>query len=135
MSLFGGRYRTGSTRLPGWNYAAPAWYSPHRGVSTASVDRPATVETPHRGVTAASDSPHSPPRLHPGSLGAIIGQFKSTCTKRIHRQGFTEFAWQARFHDRIVRDQQALYDIRRYIAENPLQGDREKLYQRAPARS
>ena len=31
-------------------------------------------------------------RLQPKSLGSIVGQFKSVCTKRIWAMGFSEFA-------------------------------------------
>lgn len=74
------------------------------------------VETSRRGVsttTAASAEWKS------NSLGAIIGQFKSVCTKRIWRAGHRDFAWQARFFDRIIRDERALGRIRAYIANNP----------------
>ena len=70
-------------------------------------------ETPHRGVSTASP-------LKPGSVGAIIGQFKSVCTKRIWAVGQTGFAWQPRFHDRVIRDEPELLNKRRYIVENPL---------------
>ncbi|NOS68165.1 MAG: hypothetical protein HOO67_07470 [Candidatus Peribacteraceae bacterium] len=57
----------------------------------------------------------------PGCLGSIINQFKSVCTKRIRIAGFHDFAWQPRYHDRIIRDQDALDRMRRYIIDNPSQ--------------
>lgn len=60
------------------------------------------------------------PRLQAGSLGAIIGQFKSQCTKRIGLAGHDDFAWQARFYDSIIRDRAGLLRVRRYIAANPV---------------
>lgn len=59
--------------------------------------------------------------LQPGSLGAIVGQIKSKCTTRIHDAGYSDFAWQERFWDRIVRDQNELERIRKYIIDNPAQ--------------
>ncbi len=56
-------------------------------------------ETPRRGVSTAIR-----PRLKAGSLGSIIGQFKSACTKRILAAGFCDFAWQTRFYDHIIRN-------------------------------
>lgn len=53
------------------------------------------------------------------TLGSIIGQFKGACTKRIWAAGFTEFAWQPRFFDRIIRSEEALHKVRCYIASNP----------------
>ncbi len=71
-----------------------------------------SIETPHRGVSTA--------RLAAGSLGAIVGQFKSVCSKRIRAAGLTDFGWQPRFYDHIIRDEKSLDNIRQYIADNPL---------------
>lgn len=70
----------------------------------ATSARPDT-ETPHRGVST----------LKAGSLGAIIGQFKSVCTKRLHAEGYAAFAWQPRFRDHVIRDDRSLDRIRQYI--------------------
>ncbi len=59
------------------------------------------------------------PRLKSNSLGSIIGQFKSVCTKQIWKMGFTNFRWQTRFHDHIIRDEESLHRIRQYILNNP----------------
>ncbi|MDH3503539.1 MAG: transposase [Nitrospirota bacterium] len=58
-------------------------------------------------------------RLTAHSLGAIIGQFKSVCTKRIRGAGFPQFAWQARFYEHIIRDESSLGNICQYIVDNP----------------
>ncbi len=169
-ALYKNRYRVQSTRLPGWHYAANAYYfvtictrdrattlghiegghvilSPAGEIANEEwrktsdvrpdvrvdayvmmpnhihgiliIDRnraltpgQPSVETPRRGVSTS--------RLAPDSLGAIIGQFKSVCTKRIRAAGVTDFGWQARFYDHIVRDEESLDRIRQYIADNPL---------------
>lgn len=36
-----------------------------------------------------------------------------------------EFAWQSRFHDRIIRDENELCRIRKYIMDNPLQWEND----------
>lgn len=64
--------------------------------------------------------------LQPGSSGAIVGQFKSVCTKQIRAVGDVDFAWQARFYDRIIRDGVALERVRRYIAGNPAHWQRDR---------
>lgn len=52
------------------------------------------------------------------SLGAIINQIKSICKKRIkHINPY--FGWQARFYDRIIRNEQGLHNARHYIISNP----------------
>jgi len=69
-------------------------------------------KTSHRDVSTKTS-------LRSQSLGAIIGQFKSVCTKRIRGCGFSPFAWQARFYEHIIRDERSLGSIRQYIADNP----------------
>ena len=77
------------------------------------------VETSRRGVSTTTTTAPNAPRLRAGSLGAIIGQIKSVCTKRIRAAGYADFAWQPRFYDHIIRDDASLHRIRRYIAHNP----------------
>lgn len=57
-----------------------------------------------------------------GSLGAIIGQFKSVTTKRINRLRTTPGApvWQRNYYDRIIRDEREYERIHDYIEANPL---------------
>jgi len=81
----------------------------------------ATVETPRRGVSTTTTG-----GLTAGSLGAIVGQIKSVCTKRIWAAGYTDFGWQSRFYDRIVRDEMALERAREYIRNNPLKWERDR---------
>ena len=81
-------------------------------------ERHADVETSRRDVSTSVG-----PRLIPGSLGAIVGQFKSIATKRIRNTADPSFGWQPRFYDHIVRDEDELDRIRQYIVENPLKWD------------
>lgn len=55
------------------------------------------------------------------SLSELMGAFKSTSSKLIHRAGSHEFKWQKSFYDHIIRNDNALFRIRRYIQHNPLQ--------------
>ena len=69
----------------------------------------------------------------PGSIGAIIGSFKSAVTRRINREIFNVHladlesapinprigVWQRNYYERLIRDWSALNQIRRYIANNP----------------
>jgi len=66
------------------------------------------------------------PTLKPNSLGSIIGQFKSVTTKRIRKAGLIEFEWQRNYYDRIIRNEEELYNIRKYIQQNPLKWEVEK---------
>jgi REP element-mobilizing transposase RayT len=64
--------------------------------------------------------------IHPrgpmaGSVGAIIGQFKSITAKRINalRNIPGQPVWQRNYYEHIIRDERALNAIRRYILNNP----------------
>jgi len=58
-----------------------------------------------------------------GSLGAIIGQFKSMSAKRINKIRGTKGSsmWQRNYYEHIIRDDADLHRIRTYIQNNPLQ--------------
>ena len=59
--------------------------------------------------------------LQPGSLGAVIGQFKSLVTNRIN--GLQNVAgrpiWQRNYYERIIRNEPEMDRITRYIESNP----------------
>ena len=60
------------------------------------------------------------PRNPAGSLGAVIGQFKSAVTKRVSsRAGASVMVWQRGYYEHIIRDDNGLDRIRTYIANNP----------------
>jgi REP element-mobilizing transposase RayT len=65
-------------------------------------------------------------RLNAHSLGAIIGQYKSMCTKRIRQNARPDFGWQRRYYDRIVRNRRELVYVRRYIRANPANWDDDR---------
>jgi putative transposase len=88
-----------------------------RDRTVVETSRQPVVETSRRDVSTTT--PTTTPRLKAGSLGAIIGQIKSVCTKRIWAAGHTGFRWQSRFYDHIIRDEGALQRIREYIVNNP----------------
>jgi REP-associated tyrosine transposase len=56
-----------------------------------------------------------------GSVGAIIGQFKSRVTKRAKALGIFPDSplWQRNYYDHIIRDEEDLSRIREYIYSNP----------------
>jgi len=65
-----------------------------------------------------------------GSLSAIIGQFKSTLTRWSRKNGHQDFAWQARFHDHIIRTDGAFQRISNYIKNNPSNWQKDKFISR-----
>lgn len=57
----------------------------------------------------------------PGSLGAIVGSYKSSVSRHINALRNTPGAavWQRNFHEHIIRHDGSLHWIRRYIRNNP----------------
>lgn len=68
----------------------------------------------------APDSPR-PNKTISGTIGALVGTFKSTATRRINNLRRTPGAklWQRGYHDRIIRNESQLNAIRAYIVANP----------------
>ena len=62
-----------------------------------------------------------------GSIGRIIGSYKSAVTKHAHRLGY-EFAWQPSFYDHIIRENKSLHFIIDYINNNPERWIDDDLY-------
>jgi REP element-mobilizing transposase RayT len=63
------------------------------------------------------------PGARSGSIGAIIGQFKSIATKQINASrntpGFP--VWQRNYYEHIIRNNDEMDRIREYIINNPVQ--------------
>jgi putative transposase len=57
----------------------------------------------------------------PGSVGAIVGAFKSAASRRINQMYGTPGAplWQRNYYERIIRNEKELNGIREYIIYNP----------------
>lgn len=59
------------------------------------------------------------------NLASIIRGYKTGVTtnaRKIH----TDFAWQPRYHDHIIRDNQSYQRIKKYIINNPKKWDKDK---------
>jgi REP element-mobilizing transposase RayT len=59
--------------------------------------------------------------LQPGSVGAIVGNFKLLATKRIKQlsNGLIDTLWQNSFYDHVIRDEKHLLSVRKYIRNSP----------------
>jgi REP element-mobilizing transposase RayT len=66
-----------------------------------------------------------------GSLGVVVGQYKSAVTSRINnlRQSKGARVWQRGYYERIIRNEREWRATQRYIIENPARWveDRENL--------
>ena len=60
------------------------------------------------------------PTLEPGTIGSIVGQFKSLSTKKIREKEYQGFHWQRNYYEHIIRDRAELDKVQKYILENPL---------------
>ena len=87
-----------------------------------------------RGIKPA-DSVRATRRVAPtgpksGSLGAIIGQFKSIVSKQINKTTNTpsQKRWLRNYYERIIRNDEELNAIRQYILSNPAQWTEDEHY-------
>ena len=75
----------------------------------------------NNNVGAIIDRPHDY-----GLLSRIIKMYKWAVTRAVHENGDPSFRWQRSFHDRIIRNERELHQIREYIRNNPQQRDLDK---------
>lgn len=76
------------------------------------------------------------PTLHssgpkPGSIGAIIGQFKSIVTKRVKRE-LTSYGdvWQRNYYEHVVRSENEHDHFHKYIESNLINWQSDDLFQK-----
>jgi REP element-mobilizing transposase RayT len=70
------------------------------------------------------------PPLRAPKLSQIIAYYKYQTTKEINRlrQRVGESFWQRSFYDRIVRNDEELLRVRKYIMDNPLKWELDEYY-------
>lgn len=94
---------------------------------TALAAANATGGATRRGAPTEQPAagPHGP---NPGSLGAIIGQYKSLVAKQINRTRDTPGApiWQRNYYEHIIRSGDELERIRIYATDNPAHWGRDR---------
>lgn len=63
------------------------------------------------------------------SLATIVGNYKAAVTRRIRQQaGEIIPIWQRNYHERIIRSDKELNEIRGYVATNPARWMNDSLY-------
>lgn len=60
------------------------------------------------------------------SLSKVVRSYKSAIIKWCNVNNHKSFAWQPRFFERIIRNEKELYNIRKYIEQNPLKWEIKK---------
>lgn len=81
----------------------------------------------HRHVRARHASPIRKARgPKQGSLGAIIGSYKSAVTKAVNQLRGTsgQSAWHRNYYERVIRNEKELAEIRHYIEDNAIKANR-----------
>jgi hypothetical protein len=88
--------------------------------------KPVSTNTPPPGVTGGF------PRgiLHKHGLFEFVRALKTFSSRKINvvRGTVGQPVWQPRFHDHIIRDDQALQQIRLYIRNNPKSWEHDPVY-------
>jgi putative transposase len=69
-------------------------------------------------------------RMRSRSISSLMTGFKGSTTKHINQwRGLPGCpVWQSRFYDRILRDDQALQQVRQYILDNPKNWKQDQLF-------
>ena len=93
------------------------------------------VETPNLGVSTYdhTNTNHqtraASEKLKPASLGVIINQYKRILAINA-RQTQPNFAWQPRYYDHIIRNNNELGRIKSYIQHNSSNWEEDKMNRR-----
>ena len=64
------------------------------------------------------------------SLSQIMGAYKTTSSKLIHKADYEAFAWHRSFHDHIIRDEKSYWNIVNYIENNPNTWNKDKFFKK-----
>lgn len=133
MSLYQNKYRVESARWKNWVVVMP------NHIHGILILTDTTVETLQGEVTLQCNVSTDLPGINQfmsdissksGSVSTIICCNKSVCTKNINLQDSElNFAWQSRYHDRVIRDEMEYQRIASYIINNPKNWNHDKSYQ------
>ena len=93
----------------------------HRVKEDMMDDSSMDSETPKGGLTGNDN-----PMLHQ-RLGTVIRGLKARVTHYANEEGI-EFAWQSRFHDRIIRNQKDLNETTKYIENNVVRWKEDEMH-------
>jgi putative transposase len=103
--------------------------TPDLGVSNVNNDTHET-KTPGSGVSTTTSNGrtmNASEKWKPATVGVIVNQYKRIVT--IHaRKINTEFEWQSRFYDHIIRNDESFQRIANYIVNNPLKWNDDKFF-------
>lgn len=87
-----------------------------------------TGQTGQTGQTGINNETYNQFAPQSRNLASIIRGFKIGVTTNA-RQVSSNFAWQSRYHDRIIRDENEYWRISQYIINNPQKWEEDEHYQ------
>jgi putative transposase len=99
------------------------------GAGSPTVESPTkNLYKPAPTIESPTKNPHQPAQKRHG-LPQIIRSLKTCSATRINQLRSTKGnpVWQRGYYEHIVRNEQALFNIRRYIINNPLKWQKDKL--------
>ncbi len=70
-----------------------------------------------------------------GSISSIIRSYKAAVTRKINgicKIKGVSLVWHSRFYEHVIRDEKSLYNIRKYIQENPLKWNEDEYKPKKP---
>jgi putative transposase len=107
-----------------------AWLAIPQHYSMVTVDEYVVMPNHLHGIlfllreNTTDMASHVPTRrfgaLRAATLSSIVGNFKSGVSREAHRLGLNGPIWQSRFYEDVIREDEDLCQVRRYIQENPL---------------
>ncbi len=97
------------------------------GIIFLDNDETNTVETLHATSLQQNKNQYSEISPKSKSVSTIIRSYKSAVTKHARRLQY-DFAWQTRFHDHIIRNNNSFNRISEYIINNPANWEQDKFY-------
>ena len=98
------------------------------------IDKPVDVETrlvETQDIASLRDEPKNKFGPQSKNLASIVRGYKIGVTKYA-RQNNLPFAWQARYHDHVIRNADECGQIRNYINTNPQKWTEDKFYNPPP---
>ncbi len=86
-----------------------------------------TIETRHALSLPKTPAQQRFQNQGKNTLSSIIGGYKASVTKHASRLKLN-FAWQPRFHDHIIRNEESFQKISNYIVNNPQNWSQDKFF-------
>lgn len=98
----------------------------HRNVSNRDSNESFdSSETLQCNVSSGKNEQMAKISPKPGTISTIVRSYKSVVSKYARKIN-SDFAWQTRFHDHIIRDEQSFERIQTYIENNPMNWNKDK---------